>query len=148
MSSICHPYVTCMHSYVTSMSHVCTRMSLVCTRMSSVCHSSMVLLWTLSQGSIEQDHLPTKVKVSVFGVFNTNINFSTESEKNPTIYDFLFNIAIYSPKNVNKYLLSEIKNYYRSCFFLISVVSQIRAHFSSSSKIVDYCQIIQEFFWC
>ena len=33
---------------------------------------------------------------------NTVLNFSTESAK-PSIYDFLFLIALYSPKNHNKH---------------------------------------------
>ena len=52
----------------------------------------------LSQGSIEQDHLSKNVKN--FG-FNKNINFSTKSVKEPTVYDLLFIIATYSPQNVN-----------------------------------------------
>ena len=41
------------------------------------------------------------------GVFNENVNFSTESDKKTTIYDLLFLIATCSSKNDNK-LLSEI----------------------------------------
>ena len=47
--------------------------------------------------------------MSVFRLINKNINFSTESVRNPTIYNLLFLIAIYSPKNINKYP-SEMKN--------------------------------------
>ena len=38
-------------------------------------------------------------KISVFGVFNKNIKYSTELVKKPTIHDLLFFIALYSPKN-------------------------------------------------
>ena len=37
------------------------------------------------------------------------LNFSTESEKELTLYDILFLIAIYSPNNDNKHP-SEMKN--------------------------------------
>ena len=37
------------------------------------------------------------------------LNFSTESAKKPTIYDLLFLIAIYAPKNDNKHP-SEMRN--------------------------------------
>ena len=53
----------------------------------------------LSQGSIEQDHLPKNVKTTGF---DKKINFSNESVK-VTIYDLLFTIAIYSLQNVNKH---------------------------------------------
>ena len=43
-------------------------------------------------------------KNSVSREFDENISFSTESAKNPSIYDFLFLNAIYSPKNDNNYL--------------------------------------------
>ena len=43
-------------------------------------------------------------KISVFGVFNKNIKYSTELVKKPTIHDLLFFIALYSPKN-DKYPL-------------------------------------------
>ena len=46
--------------------------------------------------------------MSVFGVFNKIINFITESIKKK-IYDLLFLIGLYSPKNINKYP-SEMKN--------------------------------------
>ena len=39
-----------------------------------------------------------------FWVFYKNIKFSAKSVKTITVYDLLLNIAIYSPKNVNKYL--------------------------------------------
>ena len=58
-----------------------------------------------SQGSIEQDYLWNNVKnFSFWGYLikmsNSVLNFSTESAK-PTIYDFLFFITLYSPKNHN-----------------------------------------------
>ena len=37
------------------------------------------------------------------------LNFSTESDKKPTMFDLLFLIAIYSPKNDNEYP-SEMRN--------------------------------------
>ena len=57
------------------------------------------------QGSIEQDYLWNNVKnFSFWGYLikmsNSVLNFSTESAK-PTIYDFLFFITLYSPKNHN-----------------------------------------------
>ena len=54
----------------------------------------------LSQGSIEQDHLPKNVKTTGF---DKNVSFSNESVKITTIYDLLFTIAIYSLQNVNKH---------------------------------------------
>ena len=60
-----------------------------------------------SQGSIEQDYLSKMYKVFVFWVFNKNTNFSNEFQQFPTefptIYDLLFLIAIYFPKNDNKH---------------------------------------------
>ena len=45
-------------------------------------------------------------KISFLGEFNKNINFSTnfctESAEKLTIYDLLFLVAVYSPKNDNK----------------------------------------------
>ena len=64
---------------------------------------------SLSQGGIEQDYLLKQWKIQVFGVFNKNINFSTESTDKPKIYDLLFLIAIYPSKNDNKHP-SEIRN--------------------------------------
>ena len=43
-------------------------------------------------------------EILVFWVFYKNIKFSAKSVKTVTTYDLLLNIAIYSPKNVNKYL--------------------------------------------
>ena len=59
----------------------------------------------LSQGSIEQDYLWNNVKSFSFWGYlikmsNSVLNFSTESAK-PTIYDFVFLITLYSPKNHN-----------------------------------------------
>ena len=49
-----------------------------------------------------------KTKNSVFGVLIkisiSLLNFSTESAKKPTIYDLMFLIVIYAPKNHNKHL--------------------------------------------
>ena len=75
----------------------------------------------LSQGSIEQDYLSKNVKNSVLGVFNKNFNFSTESAKKSTIYDFLFLIALYSPKNDNKHP-SETRNYHHGSHVIITKV--------------------------
>ena len=68
----------------------------------------------LSQGSIENDYLSKNEKVLVFWVFNENRNFSTEfqykvSLKKTAIYNLLFLITIYSPKNDNKQP-SEMRN--------------------------------------
>ena len=71
---------------------------------------------SLSQGGIEQDYLLKQWKIQVFGVFNKNINFSTESTDKPKIYDLLFLIAIYSSKNDNKYP-SEIRNWLQNSLF-------------------------------
>ena len=57
----------------------------------------------LSQDSTERDHPPKNKKISFFGLSNKNINFSTESTKKPTIYDLLFLVATYFPKNDNKH---------------------------------------------
>ena len=48
-------------------------------------------------------------KMWILGLFNKIINFITQSVKIPIIYDLLFLIGIYSPKNINKYP-SEMKN--------------------------------------
>ena len=68
----------------------------------------------LSQGCIEQDYLSKNVKkISFLGCLIKNsisvLNFSTESAKKSAIYDFLFLIAFYSPKNVSKHP-SEMRN--------------------------------------
>ena len=56
---------------------------------------------SLSKGSIEQEYIKknnakktTMQKNLVFGIFNNNIYFSTESPKEPTIYDLLFLFVI------------------------------------------------------
>ena len=59
------------------------------------------------------------------------LNFSTESAKKPTIYDLLFLIAIYSPKNDSKHP-SEMRDYHRSRF---------GTHFNDRPKILTYRQI-------
>ena len=60
-----------------------------------------------SQGRIEQDYLLKNVKVQFLGVLIkisiSVLNFSTESAKKPTVYDLLFLITIYYPKNDNKH---------------------------------------------
>ena len=58
------------------------------------------------QGSIEQKYLWKNIKISVFGVFNKNINFSTEFQYRVTLKktgmcNLIFLIAVYSPKNDN-----------------------------------------------
>ena len=68
----------------------------------------------LSQGSIEQGYLSNNVKkIQFLGcLIKTSISvltFSTGSAKERTIYDLLFLIAIYSPKNNNKHP-SKIRN--------------------------------------
>ena len=50
--------------------------------------------------SIEQDFLSKNVNKFSFSF--SVLNFSTESAKKTTIYDFIFLIALYSPKNDNK----------------------------------------------
>ena len=72
----------------------------------------------LSQGSIEQDHLPKNVKTIGF---DKKINFSNESVKITTIYDLLFTIAIYSLQNVNKHS-SVMKNKHQNSLFTTRTV--------------------------
>ena len=60
----------------------------------------------LSQDSMEQSYLSNNVKNFSFGgcLIKTSISvltFTTESAKERTIYDLLFLIAFYSPKNDN-----------------------------------------------
>ena len=61
----------------------------------------------LSQGSIKQDYLLEKCKDSVFvmliKISISVLKFSTELAKKPTIFDLLFLIVIYYPKNDNKH---------------------------------------------
>ena len=71
----------------------------------------------LSQGSIEQDHLPKNVKTIGF---DKKINFSNELVK-ITIYDLLFTIAIYSLQNVNKHS-SVMKNKHQNSLFTTRTV--------------------------
>ena len=49
------------------------------------------------------------------------LNFSTESAEKPTVFDFLFLVAIYTPKNVNKHP-SEMRNKHESNYFAITEV--------------------------
>ena len=58
-------------------------------------------------------------KIPVLGEFNKNFNFSTKFKL--TIYDMLFFIARYPPKNDNKYL-PEIRNQDQNSHFAISEV--------------------------
>ena len=69
--------------------------------------NSMFCFYTAAHTTLStlSDHLSKHVKN--FG-FNKKINFSNESVKKTTIYDFLFLIAIYFLQNVNKYI-SEMK---------------------------------------
>ena len=69
-------------------------------------------------------------KISVFGVFNKNINFSNESAKKPTIYDLLFLVAICSSKIDYKHL-SEIST--RTVTLL-----RFGTHFDDRSKTSIY----------
>ena len=49
----------------------------------------------LFQFGVEWDYLSKNVwNISLFRVYSKNINFRTESAKKPTIYGFLFVIAI------------------------------------------------------
>ena len=81
----------------------------------------------ISQDSIEQNYLSKIVEESVFGVFYcakisiSVLNFSTESVKKPTVYDLLFLIAIYYPKNDNKHS-SEMRSYHHSNYFTLTEV--------------------------
>ena len=68
----------------------------------------------LSHGSNEQNYLLKDAKNSVFELFNKNINLSNEfqywtAQETIWIYDLLFFIALYFPKNENKHP-SEIRN--------------------------------------
>ena len=52
---------------------------------------------------------PSKIrKVPVFGVFNKNIDFSTESTKTPTIYDLLFLAHFFHKNKVYKNIKAQI----------------------------------------
>ena len=46
ISSVCHPYVTCMYSHVIRMSLVCTRMSSVCLSYVLVCHPYVTRMYS------------------------------------------------------------------------------------------------------
>ena len=48
-------------------------------------------------------------KILAFGMFNINLNFSTEWIQSQLIYNLMFLIALYSPKNDNKQP-SEMRN--------------------------------------
>ena len=67
------------------------------------------------------------------------MNFSAESAKKPTLFDLLFLIAIYSPKNENKHP-SETRNYYDQNF------SRFGTYFDDRPKISTYCQISPNIF--
>ena len=54
-------------------------------------------------------------------MFNKHINFSTESAKKTTIYNLLFLIALYSPKNDNKQP-SEMRIQHNSSYFTVITV--------------------------
>ena len=59
-------------------------------------------------------------------MFDKNINFSTEfqykvSLKETTIYNSIFLIALYSPKNDNKQP-SEMRNWHRRSYFTVTKV--------------------------
>ena len=90
-----------------------------------------------SQGSIEQDYLWDNVKrFSFWGYLikmaNSVLNFSTESAK-PTIYDFLFLITLYSPKNHNKHPSElAVTVLYKQVF------SGFGTHFNDRPKILTY----------
>ena len=91
----------------------------------------------LSQGSIEKDYLWNNVKKFSFWGYlikmsNSVLNFSTESAK-PTIYDFLFLITLYSPKNHNKHP-SEMA----VTLLYNRVFSGFGTHFNDRPKILTY----------
>ena len=70
----------------------------------------------LSQRCIQQGYeVLNKISISV-------LNFSTESAKERTIYDFLFLIAIYSPKNDNKHP-SKMRNQHYCRHFTTTTVT-------------------------
>ena len=75
-------------------------------------------------------------KFQFLGLFNKNFNsvlsFSTESAK-PTIYDFLFLITFYSPKNHNKHP-SEMT----VTLLYNQVFSGFGTHFNDRPKILTY----------
>ena len=94
----------------------------------------------LSQGSIEQDHLPKNVKTIGF---DKKINFSNESVKITTIYDLLFTIAIYSLQNVNKHsskmkISTKIVSSEQAQFF------PVWSLFCVQAKNMIYCQVFQK----
>ena len=80
----------------------------------------------LSQGSIELDNVSKNAKKIPFlgnliKISISVLNFSAESVEKSTIYDLLFLVAIYSPKNGNKHP-SDMRNYHQSSHFAITEV--------------------------
>ena len=67
------------------------------------------------------------------------------NQREKTIYDLLFNIAIYSPKNIKKYL-SEMKLIPEQFPCNKRSFRQFGVHFGGSSKMVVYHQIFHVFF--
>ena len=91
----------------------------------------------LSQGSIEKDYLWNNVKKFSFWGYlikmsNSVLNFSTESAKS-TVYDFLFLITLYSPKNHNEHPSEmAVTLLYNRGF------SGFGSHFNDRPKILTY----------
>ena len=84
-------------------------------------------------------------KISVYGEFNKNINISTESAEKSTIYDLLFLVSIYSPKNDNK-KTSEMRNQHQSSHFTIRVVFPgLGLILTTGPKLLTYHQIFPNF---
>ena len=80
----------------------------------------------LSQGSIELDNVSKNAKKIPFlgnliKISISVLNFSAESVEKSTIYDLLFLVAIYSPKNGNKHP-SDMRNHHQSSHFAITEV--------------------------
>ena len=102
-----------------------------------------------SQGRIELDNLQKngknfrvfleliKISISVL-----NVGFNT---KEPSIYDLLFLVARYPPKNDNKYP-SEMRNQDQNSHFAIREVFPVWDPFDDRSKMLTYRQISLTFF--
>ena len=100
--------------------------------------NSMFCFYTAAHTTLPtlSDHLLKHAKN--FGS-NKKINFSNESVKKTTIYDFLFLIAIYFLQNVNKYI-SEMKIVNKQSFYSKHSFSPFRINFDDRPQIMTYRQ--------
>ena len=81
-------------------------------------------------------------------ISNSGLNFSTESARERTVYDLLFLIVIYSPKNDNKHP-SKMRNYHHSSHFTITnkVFSGLVPIFTTALKYWLTVKLLQIFFY-